>query len=314
VNFDDVELIPISLPPLNNSVSYTATKNGSLILTPNFLGTDDQTGLAGAEFYKIGTTNYMVHAVRNAGGEFAGLTYATSPENDPHNWTRHNALILTADTASGEEIADCSMYWDGSNIHLLYSNRNTGVINYAKGADIENLIKQGTVLDFTAQGIYARHPSIVFKDGLFYVYLDIRRFQSAGEFGEIAVVSGTGLTSLSGYKEVLSNLGYKFEQCDVGSPSVRYNSTNGYFEMLFVGYPGGGTPYYHEIGLAINKNPLGKFERVSSTPLIARGVTGIDTIQAIDPAWFPDGDIVYYTADASETGNIYDGITYAELT
>jgi len=304
-HIDNFKIIPIGLQPINNDVSYTATKNGTLILSKNFMPPTDQNGIAGHDIYTIGTTNYMVFAARDSSNNFVGLTYATSPTNDPHNWTRYNGLILTG---GSESIADCSTYWDGSEIYVVYSDRFTGNIHYAKGSDLLNLTKQGVILAASG-GTYYRHPALLVENGVFYLYLDVRYFQAAGEFGVIGLFSGNSLNTLGNYKEVLSNLGYDFEQCDVGAPAIRYNSVNEYYELLFVGYPGGGVPYIHEIGLAISKNPLGKFERVSTVPLIANGGSGaIDEIFAIDPTWLPNTDIVYYTADA------YDGFTYATLT
>jgi hypothetical protein len=311
--FDYAEIIPINDNPINSAVSYTATKSNTLVIQKNQWSPYDSGGVAGQDIFDIGSTRYMTFAIRDNNGDFNGISYATEGVT-PNTWNRVDTKIIDAGSKS---ISNSSSYWDGTFLHMVYCNRLTGIIYYAKGTAIDNLVEQGEIINLTSQNIFCRHPDILVHKGVWYVYYDTRFDQAAGEFGAINVCSGVDLNSLSDHKEILSTPHFKFGMCDIGTPSVRYNSSNEYFEMLHMGYRGGAFPYVHETGLAICKTPNGKFEAVSSTPLIANGGSGsIDEVHVHDPSWYPDGDVVYYTANDALSGSTdsYDGITYATLT
>lgn len=313
--FDDFLLMPCCQEPLTSEVSYTATKHGEFVMQKNTFGTLDQGGIAGIDIKRHNGQNIAIFAVNN-GSLWHGLSYATADPNDPHNWTRYDGRILNAGSAGQFDTAiiDCTFEYINGEFYVIYSGRGTGKIGYAKGPDLLNLTKQGVILDLTAEGIYLRHPSLLIHNGTYYLYCDTRRDHPEGEIGEIYVFWGDSLETLSTHYEALSSPGYPFDLCDLTAPAVRYNTRNGYFEMAYSGYPGGGSPYIHEVGLAISQSPRGQFVRVSSEPLIPRGGSGsFDEIHTYDPCWLPDTDILYYTASDNSLPN-YDGFTYATLT
>lgn len=311
--YDDFKIIPISLPETTSEVAYTATKSNTFVIPKGQQPPNDSGGVGGQEIVKVGSTNYMVFAIKNSSGSWAGLTYATSPDTDIHNWTRYSGYIVNA---GSKQIADCSVHYDGTNFNVIYSDRLTGIIYYRSGATLESLGAESEIINLTSSGLFARHPNILFKDNTYYVYIDVRLFQPAGEFGDVYVCSGDSLSNLSGFRQVLNYHGYGYEQCDITSPSVRYNESNGFYEMVYTGFNGSGPPYKHEGGLAVSKNPLTPFTRIQTTPIIpVGGVGSIDEGFVFDVSWFPGEDIIYYVADDSTFGSTdsYDGITYATL-
>lgn len=304
-SFSSFNINTIPKQPIDTSVIYSQTKSYVYAIQKGGYLPYDANSCSGQDIFYIGDTKYMTFAMRDASSDFGWLSYAY--ETSPHVWQRVNSLIITA--TPSRSISSSSSYWDGTNLHVLWCDRFTGVIMYYRGTDLENLIDQGVLIDLRSQGVYSRHPEILVYDGVWYVYLDTRSDQPAGEFGNIAVMSGPDLNNLSNYREVLSNPGYEFEQCDVGSPDVRYNQTNGYFEMCYAGYPGGGAPYIHEVGVAICKTPDGKFQRISETPLIPLGTPpSFDDYHVHGPCWYEGGDAIYYGLNSDE-----DGISYTIL-
>lgn len=317
--YDDFQLLAVGDQPITTLVQYSAAKLGSLVMSKNELPPLDTYGLAGLEIIQHNGVNYGIFAVKNSSSVWHGLSYATADPSDPHTWTRFNGRILNSGTSGqwDDSITDCSIYFSDTEVFVVYSGRTSGIIGYAKGPDLENLTKQSQIVDLSAQGIYCRHPNLLVRDGVFYLYFDSRRDQPSGELGEIWVISGPDLDNLTDAHEVLSTPGYDFDEFDLTAPAVRYNASNGYYEMAYSGYKGGGTPYFHQTGIAISKSPLGPFVRTSEAPLIANGAGQLDQTHAHDPCWLPDTDIIYYTAaDAAgaSADDQYDGFTYATLT
>ena len=317
--YEDFQLLAVGEQPLTTSVQYTATKFGSLVMAKNTLPPLDTYGLAGSEIILHNGTLYMVFAVKNSSSVWHGLSYATASPADPHNWTRFNGRILESGTSGqwDDSITDCSIYFSDTEVFVVYSGRTSGIVGYAKGPDLENLTKQSQIVDLTTQDIYCRHPNLVVRDGVFYLYFDTRRDQPSGELGEIWVISGPDLDNLTDPHEVLSVPGYEYDRFDLTAPSVRHNASNGYYEMAYSGYKGGGTPYFHQTGIAISKSPLGPFVRISDEPIIGNEVGEIDETHAHDPCWLPGTNILYYTVSNVAGGSAddqYDGFTYATLT
>jgi hypothetical protein len=311
--WDDVSIFAIGRQPVNPVVSYVATKsNIHVIEKGQFPGLDDNAVDAPCLRLVNGIV-YCLFSCRNSDNEFHGITFATANPDDPHNWVRHDGLILEQNNDEWDaEIADCTAYWDGSQWYIVYSGRTTGIIGYATGPDLFNLTKQGQILDRTGQGEYLRQPDLLVKDGVWYLYCNRRYDQPSGEYGNVVCFYGPDLNNLSGPVEVLSNPGYSFDGQDLTAPSIRFNASKKLFELLYSGYSvRGGAPYIHEVGLAVANDPLGPFVRVSTQPLIPIGGP-IDQLHCHAPEWYPEKNIIYYVANNSSGGS-YDGISYATI-
>jgi hypothetical protein len=306
--FDDVKIIPITSNPLDASVSYTASKLGSAVITKGSDSPNDDGGIADNDIVTVGSTNYLIYAARDSGGNFDNISYYTSSTGDPHNWTFQNNIL----TFTTESVAGVSAWHDGTDWHLLYSDRLTGIIYYASGSNIESLTKNGSVKDLTGSGIYLRQSSIIKEDSTWYVFVDVRLDAASGEFGYLGLMEGSSLSTLGDPVEVLTGFGEDYDILDVTVPSVKKNGD--YYEMFYAGYSGIGTSAFpHEIGLAISKNIKGKYKRVSNSPLVSLGVGTFDNIDLGAPVRMPNTDILYYRYDGSGTAGGLDGITYATL-
>jgi hypothetical protein len=311
--FDDVKIIPISPQPIDNSVSYTATKLGSSVIAKGFNAPKDSDQIGDFDITTVGTTNYLHYAARDSNGNFQGLCLATSDTSDPHNWTAQTDYVLDYGSQS---VAGAAIYYDGTTWNLLYTDRTDGKLYHASGSTPNTFTKQGLIKDITSDGLYIRQTSIFFVDGLYFVFSDLRYDQPAGEFGYIGVCSGATLQTLGDYTEVLSNPGYKDEAFNLTGVSVRYNETNEYYEMFYSGYKGGDGAgnFPHTINLAISKVVNGKYQRIQSTPLLAAGTTSFDDITVGAPCRLPNTSILYYQYNGTAVAGGSDGLTYATLT
>ena len=307
--YDNIKIIPIAPQPINTDVSYTAAKLGSGIITKGFNTPKDDNGFGDFDIATVGTTNYILYSAINSSDNFAGLCLATSTTGDPHNWTAQTAYALAVNNVAG-----CGIHYDGSTWHVVYTDRTVGKLLHATGASLGSLTAQGEIKDITGIGLYIRQSSIIVEDGVWYVFSDIRYDVSTGEFGYIGVASGSSLSTLGAYTEVLSNVAYKDDACNLTGVSVKKNDDSGFYEMFYAGYKGrDGTNFVHTNYLAISETIDGKYKRVSASPLLDIGATSFDNISLGAPCRLPNTNILYHTySGTAGTGGV-DGITYATL-
>lgn len=307
-SFDNVTIIPLTEQVINNSVNYNSTKSNLRIIEKGDNAPYDSDGILDFDIFTSGSTNHLVYAAFNSDNTTGGLCYATSSTSDPHNWNINTGYILSFPDRS---VAGCSIYFDGSIWHVVYSNRDVGTLHYANGISLNSLVEVGVIKDLTSQGLYLRQSSIHFENNTFYLVIDVRYDQPSGEFGYIGVMSGTSLISLGDVSEILSTPAYSKDMCDLTTPSVRYNENNNFYEMFYSGYTSrNGNEYPHDINLAISKNIQGVFERIQKDPVIPSGESVIDNNGVGSPCRMKDTNFIYYQFNSSDVSGGADGLTY----
>lgn len=307
-SIDYCKIMPIGTNPIDSSVSYSATKNGTMIYAKNQDSPNDTNGLADFDIVTVGSTNYLIYATQNSSGDWAGIYYATSSTSTPHSWTLQGQVL----SFTTESVAGVGAWWDGSQWDLIYTDRDTGIMYHASGASLGSMTKNGAIKNLTGSSIYLRQGSIIKEGSTWYVFTDVRIDQPSGEFGYVGLMQGSSFASLSDPIEVLTNLGEDFDTCNITAVSVKKEGD--YYEMFYGGYAGrDGTNFHHEIGLAISKNIEGKFKRVSNDPLVGLGAGTLDDITVNAPCRLPNTSILYYQVNGTGTAGGNDGYTYATL-
>lgn len=311
--YDYFRITPIHLPETTSTPNYNVSKLDSLTIVKNQFDFDTS-GVSSPTINKVDGKYYMLFTCQG-GLQNSGVTFATSDLNTPHDWTRHNGLIISQyDNPSDGTIIDTdALYVDGV-WYVIYSDADAGVIKYATGTELTSLTKRGSLLPAFTGNLYQRHPSLFKHNDLFYLFIDVRRDQSYGHIGDIWVgVSETieGFATAE-FHEVLSAPGFNFDVGDLTAPDVRFNANTGLFEMLYSSFNSGGEPYYHQICLAVSDSPLNPFVRVANNPLIpTQNPSDIDYVTTT-PCWMPGTNHFYYTCKTS--GGSKDGISYGTLT
>lgn len=96
-------------------------------------GTD--TGMRNPNIVKIGSQYICIFTPQNNADDPArkGITYATAPENDPHNWTKSGVYLVQSDNAKWFDEIDGGVLLLGPNgdKYLFYANYSNGKIGVA---------------------------------------------------------------------------------------------------------------------------------------------------------------------------------------
>jgi hypothetical protein len=306
--FDNAKIVPLTDQPINGAVSYSASKLGTRVITKGDATPDDDNGYGVFDIVTVGSTNYLFAAVKDSTNVFKGIICWTSSTSTPHTWTRNPGFIV-----SENEVSGVGAYHDGTQFHLVYTRRTDGILRYATvSTDLSTTTSQGIIKDLTGSSIYLRHASLLFENSTWYVAVDVRVDQPAGEFGYIGMLEGSSLSTLGDLKEILTP-GFTHDACDLVAPSLKKEGA--YYELFFAGYSGRDAAGFPKTShLAISEVVNGKYQRVSDNPLLDLGTSGaIDDLEAGVPRRLPGTNILYYFCNGTPLAGAADGITYATL-
>ena len=172
-----------------------------------------------------------------------GISYATSPKSDPHNWTKQGSLILASRPGFwDDDISGVAVIKENGTWYVYYGSWDSGAIGLATGATLLTLTRFSTdpIIDQTATSNfdkYLRHPSIIKYQDVYYLYTETRE-DSPNLVGfknsNITFFTSTNLTDWARLGSPLfdDNLWNTYYYL-LGMPTIKF--WNGKFHMFMIG-------------------------------------------------------------------------------
>jgi len=259
---------------------------------------------------------WVMFFVAQSTTKFEGISYATAPKSDPHNWTRHTSLILASGTTGAwdEEIAGVSGFKDTDGDWKILYCSNEGAIGLATGSSLASLTKYASNPVFEGTGSdweeYVRHPSVIKVGSTYHMFYDGRKSQPRGWDGDIGHATSTDLINWTRdlNNPVIERSASAWEEDDITAPFAI--DINGTYYIFYAGYSHdlqSGDKWPHFISY-VTTTDFVTFTKSPHACIITPGDGGWDDWNVAEPTVMFEADgtlhLYYDGTNSSNEGNI----------